>query len=241
MGFTLRGGKGMIELPLNRVQSHTCPLGHPPWKPHLRDSPDLETDVERVSQALREWVWTGRLLPGEHLHQKDLAAQFKVSTSPLREALRTLEAEGLVEFLPQRGARVTRLTKAVFEEMVMELQGLLTVLLPRALERLTEASVAGLDNIFPLPARFTNDLATHNTFVESILNDGGMPAMTRRVQQLILRLIGPLAAGMGGILLPDLDRTRMAFVGACVARDHVQALQILMAFFEALSKIYFRE
>ena len=48
--------------------------------------------------------------PGQRLHAERLAAEFGVSTTPIREAFRLLSADGLVEFLPRRGAKVVSMT-----------------------------------------------------------------------------------------------------------------------------------
>jgi DNA-binding GntR family transcriptional regulator len=55
---------------------------------------------------LRQAIWSSRLQAGQRLNESQLAAEFGVSRPPLREAIRTLEAEGLVSSLPRRGAFV---------------------------------------------------------------------------------------------------------------------------------------
>jgi len=62
------------------------------------------TRQDQVLDAMRDEIITGRIAPGARLVQDELAARFGVSRIPLREALRTLEGEGLVEIAPHRGA-----------------------------------------------------------------------------------------------------------------------------------------
>jgi DNA-binding GntR family transcriptional regulator len=62
--------------------------------------------VDRVYAALRERIMAGEIAPDERLHQEALAEELGVSRTPLREALSRLAADGLVELLPNRGARV---------------------------------------------------------------------------------------------------------------------------------------
>jgi DNA-binding GntR family transcriptional regulator len=63
----------------------------------------------RAADTLREMISHGTLLPGEKIHQVDVAQKVGVSRSPLREALRTLEGEGLVKYETNRGYVVSRL------------------------------------------------------------------------------------------------------------------------------------
>lgn len=64
----------------------------------------------RIVGALRQAILSGELEGGRQLKQEELASAFGVSRVPVREALRMLEAEGLVDFHPNRGAVVTAVT-----------------------------------------------------------------------------------------------------------------------------------
>lgn len=65
--------------------------------------------VEEAVRVLHGAILTGRLAPGARLRQVELAAQMKISRTPLREALRKLEQEGLMTVLPGGGLRVALL------------------------------------------------------------------------------------------------------------------------------------
>ena len=63
--------------------------------------------VEMATRRLREEILSARLVPGERLIEEQIRRRYSISRAPLREALRLLAQQGLVEHLPRRGARVT--------------------------------------------------------------------------------------------------------------------------------------
>jgi DNA-binding GntR family transcriptional regulator len=71
--------------------------------------------ADRVYAALRERILSGDIPHHARLHQEQLSEELGVSRTPLREALGRLAADGLVELLPQRGARVADITPADME------------------------------------------------------------------------------------------------------------------------------
>jgi DNA-binding GntR family transcriptional regulator len=66
--------------------------------------------AEQISERLSASIIEGAYQPGERLYENQISDSFGVSRGPIREALRILEMEGLVEILPRRGARVTDLS-----------------------------------------------------------------------------------------------------------------------------------
>ena len=65
--------------------------------------------VERAYLAIREGIVSGAYAPGRHLTAQELASATSVSRTPVREAMRRLHAEGLIRFIPNRGAFVRQL------------------------------------------------------------------------------------------------------------------------------------
>jgi DNA-binding GntR family transcriptional regulator len=98
-------------------------------------------------ETLRDEIIRGDLVPGQYLRLEEVAARFDVSTTPVREALRDLEADGLVTIFPHRGAIVTQLSadelqdiydiRVVLEEMATRL----------AVPRMTENTLAELTSL----------------------------------------------------------------------------------------------
>src|SRR6201997_589652 len=70
------------------------------------DRLNIASVVDQVYMAIRERISSGSLPRGARVHQEDLALDLGVSRTPVREALRRLAAEGLVEMRTNRGARV---------------------------------------------------------------------------------------------------------------------------------------
>lgn len=80
-----------------------------------------------VTKSLREALLKGRFKPGERLTESNLADIFRVSRNPIREALRALQVEGLIEVNPRRGARVRLVSDAEAQEVIelrAELEGI---------------------------------------------------------------------------------------------------------------------
>ncbi len=71
-----------------------------------------------VFNTLRTAIITGQFAPGERLMEISLAERLGVSRTPVREAIRKLELEGLVVMIPRRGAEVARITEAGLKEVL---------------------------------------------------------------------------------------------------------------------------
>lgn len=97
------------------------------------------TDI--LVQALRRDIAEGRLAPGAPLRQEELAARFGTSRIPVREALRALQAEGLVTYSPNRGATVAVVTTEDIVEMLEVRIALECHALRLAIPRLADADI----------------------------------------------------------------------------------------------------
>ena len=76
-----------------------------------------QTVAEQVANVLREAIADGSLADGTALRQDDLALRFGFSRMPIRDALRQLEAEGIVQIHPTKGAQVARMDATEIREI----------------------------------------------------------------------------------------------------------------------------
>lgn len=97
-----------------------------------------------VFQTLRQAILHGELKPGERLMEVHLAERLGVSRTPIREAIRKLELEGLVVMIPRRGAVVASITERDLKD-VLEVRRTLEILAGVvACERITPEILGGL-------------------------------------------------------------------------------------------------
>lgn len=97
-----------------------------------------QTATQFVAEALRRAILSGELAAGRRLGLADLAATFEVSTTPVREALRELSFEGLVQFDTYRGGTVNVVSEADMREIVGIRQVLEPLAVRDAIESMTE-------------------------------------------------------------------------------------------------------
>ena len=96
----------------------------------------------RVTDLLRQMILSGELPPGSRIRQSELARRFDTSRIPVREALRRLEAEGLVEVIPNSGAWVAQLNVADAVEVYKIREAIEPLALGESMPRLTSEQVS---------------------------------------------------------------------------------------------------
>jgi DNA-binding GntR family transcriptional regulator len=99
---------------------------------------------DQVAARLRSMLVEGRIPPGAKLNERELAEKLRVSRTPLREAIKLLAAEGLVDLLPNRGAVAVKLGEADVIDTFEVLAGLEAMSGELAAQRVTEAELAEL-------------------------------------------------------------------------------------------------
>jgi DNA-binding GntR family transcriptional regulator len=112
--------------------------------------------VEQAYRAIREGIVSGVYRPGAHLTAEGLAGASGISRTPVREAMRRLHAEGLIQFIPNRGAFVTRLE----ERDIAKIYDLRVVLEGYAAETAArEATDAQIDRLEVLAGEMVDTIA----------------------------------------------------------------------------------
>ena len=200
-----------------------------------RGAPPHGAMVAHIVERLRDDILAHRLSPGERLVECDLTARFAVSRGPVREALRRLAAEGLIEHAPNRGAVVRRLSAREIRELFQiraEMESLAARLAAEARdaaerERFAEA----IQMIFEeAPRRLAVYLDENAAFHEAIMR----LADNRQLQELSMRLHLPLImAQVGDALTVEVLRTSVhehrAIAAAILARDPAAAVAAMRA------------
>ncbi|MQT15508.1 GntR family transcriptional regulator [Rhizobiales bacterium Sp-1] len=102
---------------------------------------------DEVLARLRDYLVEGNLAEGGRIPERELCALFGISRTPLREALKVLAAEGLVELLPNRGARVRELSAKDLAELFDVMGGLEALAGRLACEVITDAEVAEIEQL----------------------------------------------------------------------------------------------
>src|SRR5262245_14777048 len=101
-----------------------------------------------VADRLRAMIVAGDLRPGERLREVQLCDRLHVSRTPIREALRTLAAEGMVTLLPNRSTVVAKLRAPDLEHIYMVVGALEALAGELACQRITESEVAELFDVY---------------------------------------------------------------------------------------------
>lgn len=173
---------------------------------------------------LRDMIVQGELGPGERLNERVLCERFGISRTPLREALKVLASEGLVELLPNRGAVVTELTLSAVREMFAVLGALEALAGELACRNASEADVAEIRALH-------YQMLLHHT-------RGELAEYFRCNQQIHLRLVdaagNAVLSGIYGQLNANVRRARyMANLSRerwdQAVREHEEMLAALIA------------
>ncbi len=116
-------------------------------RPKPRRAVRREQLSDEVASRLRADIMTGTLRPGTFIRLDETAAQLGVSITPVREALRTLRGEGMVQLEPHRGHVVVPLTRGDIEDIFWLQATIAQELAATAAERITDGEIEELERL----------------------------------------------------------------------------------------------
>ena len=150
--------------------------------------------TDQVSARLRTMIVEGRIPPGAKLNERVLSEQLNVSRTPLREAIKLLALEGLVDLLPNRGAVAVKLTPADIAHTFEVLAGLEATSGELAAQRVTPSQLSELraKHLEMLAAFERRDLSTYyrlNSAIHVGINEAAAnPVLTDTYRRINARV-----------------------------------------------------
>ncbi len=192
---------------------------------HQRSTPDL------IAEALRQAIQHGIFTEGQSLRQDEIATQFGVSRIPVREALRQLEAEGLVSFHPNRGAMVTSLSPEAAQEICEIRLALETTALQLAIPQLTEADLDQAATILQTTEQTTDPVQWANLnwqFHAALYTPAHRPRLLSLIKMLHINVDRYIRLQIQALDYRDhSQQEHHQLLAACQQRDEKQATEIL--------------
>jgi DNA-binding GntR family transcriptional regulator len=162
------------------------------------DLPKLQRNTlnEAVYQQLKQALMSGRIAPGSTMTIRSLAASFGVSLMPVREALRRLVAEHVLELQPNRSVALPVITRERFREITRIRASLEGLAAEEAAALLTRAEIDRLEALNevverPGASRTPDYLIANREFHFTIYRKSGMPTLLSIIESLWVQ-IGPL-------------------------------------------------
>lgn len=184
---------------------------------------------ERVYEDLRVAITLGEIPQGQVFNEADLIARYKVSTSPLREALTRLRQDGLVKVIPRRGYAVVELTLRDFHELVqmrMIIEGAAAEL---AAPRITDRHVAEMQRLSSTtlvigdPQSYRNFMQANQAFHELISSIAENTRLLKATMQTFDEIQRVLFSGLSESEGEDLKHDHDDIIAALARRDGAAA------------------
>ena len=206
----------------------------------LGSSPDVRfrTKQEYVYQWLRGAIMRGELAPGQRLVIDDIARRLEVSAIPIREALQSLQSEGLVVSAPHVGATVASISQDEVHEVFAIMEGLETVAVREAAALLTEeqgrmlqAIVADMDAAVD-GQEYERWAEMNGKLHRSIGDVAAMPLLREMTDRALSRWERLRRHYFQGVLVPRVEqaqREHRELLAALVARDPDLAERVVRA------------
>lgn len=202
--------------------------------------------TEYVLERLRQDIRDGKVNPGQPLRQAELAERYGVSPTPVREALRLLEAEGAISYSPHKGATVVEFSDQRIEDLYRlraAVEGLATQL---AVERIEEGVI---EDVVKIHERIKDgvgsvdgqQLSQLNREMHFAIYHRGSPLVTDHVTSLWKFLAPEVTLWSDVEVATSLVEQHEAIVQALQAHDADQAAELMVAHVLAAADFRFRQ
>ncbi|MBR4862091.1 MAG: GntR family transcriptional regulator [Firmicutes bacterium] len=106
--------------------------------------------TDEIAAIVRDRILKGEYEIGEKIKENQIATELRVSRTPIREAFKLLENEGLIDYIPNRGCFAKGFTKQDVDDIYAVRAALEMLAVERAVERVTDAEVAALEEEWEL-------------------------------------------------------------------------------------------
>lgn len=144
---------------------------------------DIKPIREIIYDHIRQAILDGLIKPGQRLVERDIAARFNASRTPVREALRKLETEGFIEYLPRKGVIVRGFNLEEIEEIYSIRKALECLAIRSAINKITDEQIKGLQGIVEQLEQLENGSTAQTTysglheFDDVLINTADMPLL----------------------------------------------------------------
>jgi DNA-binding GntR family transcriptional regulator len=178
---------------------------------------DVRDSVQALAQCLRDDIFAGRLSPGQAIPQEEVSARYGMSRSPLREALRALEAEGMIEYRANRGAVVACMDESTVRDIYQVRRLLEAGAIPLVLDNIHDQALAEfsrLDAVIRTSKDASAFVHAHHEFHQRIYESTGNPVLARAIHSHTIK----------AVLVPNLPLL-VKSIKACSKTDHARLLE----------------
>jgi DNA-binding GntR family transcriptional regulator len=177
---------------------------------------DVRDSVQALAKCLRDDIFAGRLIPGQAIPQEEVSARYGMSRSPLREALRALEAEGMIEYRANRGAVVATMDEPTVRHLYQVRRMLESGAVNLVFDKLDDQGVAEFNRLDVETCNAKDAAAfihAHHEFHQRIYESTGNPVLAKAIN----------AHSVKAILVPNLQPL-IKTIRVCSKTDHARLL-----------------
>ncbi len=221
------------------------------WMDEFVNNTDLSQNRpirEVVYEGLRSTLISGKVPVGERIIEKEYAQRLNISRTPVREALKQLETEDLIEYIPRLGVVAKKVTKEDVIEIYRIRKSLEFLIICQAMENITPDEIDKISELLDLTEDFNmqgniNEVNKLFTEFNFLISDA---SRMRRLPMMISNLSNYLQRFRNISILDDKRRERALYehrqiLNAIVSKDKVLAEETIKAHLEVSLNVVLNE